>query len=667
MFEKVLVANRGEIAVRIMRTCRALGIATVAVYSDADRDALHVRQADEAVRIGPARAAESYLCLPSIIDAARRTGVGALQPGYGFLAENPTQAEACEAAGITFIGPPAAAMRVMGDKEAARRLATELGVPVLPGLAVASEDDESLLDRAGELGFPLMVKAVGGGGGRGMRLVRSPDALLEALAAARREAGAAFGDERLLLERAVLGGRHVEVQVLVDTSGQAVHLGERDCSIQRRHQKVIEESPSPAVTPKLRKRMSAAALEVARAAGYVNAGTVEFLLDGDGQWYFLEMNTRLQVEHGVTELVTGLDLVECQLRIAGGEPLPITQDDIHLSGHAIECRIYAEDPARGYLPSGGRVTYFRPPEGAGIRNDIGVEAGVDVPIEYDPLLAKLLVHAPSREGALERCARALDAYAIDGVATNLGLLQAVIGHLGFAAGTADLDTLEGMAAAEFVPRLPPEVLLAAAASDLARPGESRALDAWEALGAWRVDGRRPLEYTYHGRTFAVEAVRLISRTDGWRAKIGDNEHTFAVSRVAADELLVSEAGTERRWTVARDGAHLIVESEGRRYVLGRPGRSSSGISLSAAAGLSGTLRAPMPGVVVRVLVAEGDRVVARQPLVLLEAMKMEHILESSVDGVVTKIACRAGQKVAEGDVLIELESGGAGWNGSPAP
>jgi acetyl-CoA carboxylase biotin carboxylase subunit len=655
MFRKLLIANRGEIAVRIMRTCREMGIATVAAYSDADRDALHVRRADEAVRIGPAPPAQSYLCLEAVVEAARRTGAEALHPGYGFLAENPELPEMCLAAGIAFVGPPASAIRLMADKAAARELAASLGVPVLPGAAITSHDDAAARELAAGIGFPLIVKALAGGGGRGMRFVLAPEQLPGALGSARREAHAAFGDERLLLERAVTGGRHIEVQVLFDALGCAVHLGERDCSVQRRYQKIIEESPSPAVSPELRERLVAAALAIARAARYVNAGTVEFLVDRAGEFYFLEMNTRLQVEHGVTELATGLDLVELQLRIAAGEPLPVKQHDIRFSGHAIECRIYAEDPARGYLPSSGRITYMLPPEGAGIRNDAGVEAGSAVSTEYDPLLAKLLVHAASREEALERCTRALDAYAIEGVKTNLGLLRAVVAGRAFAAGNADLTTLGQMPPEQFAPRLPDEILLAAAAFDVDRQPAERDGDAWDHLGPWRIDGKRPLEYTYHGGSFALQLQRQVGAANAWRATIDDEHHNFVAAVTARGRVVLRERGTERRWQVVMDGSHLIVESPGHRYVLGRPDLVATGASPAGSAGVSSVVRAPMPGIVTRILVAQGGQVAARQPLLVLEAMKMEHIIESSMDGVVTTIACRAGQKVGEGDVLIELE------------
>ena len=422
MFGRVLIANRGEIAVRIMRTCRALGIRTVAVFSDVDRDALHVRSADAAVHIGLASARESYLNAVAILEAARRSGADAIHPGYGFLSESPDFAQACSAAGVTFIGPPPQAMRLLADKTAARRLAEELRVPVLPGIHEDAADDDALAAKAAQIGFPLMVKAVAGGGGRGMRLVAAEEALPDALASARREALAAFGDERLLLERAVVGGRHIEVQVLADRMGNAIHLAERDCSIQRRYQKVIEESPSPAVTPELRTRLTEAALRLAQAAGYENAGTVEFLVDREGGFSFLEMNARLQVEHGVSELVTGLDLVALQLAIAAGDPLDLRQEDVRFQGHAIECRVYAEDPTRGYAPSPGRLSIFEPPSGEGVRNDTGVEAGSVVPSNYEPLLAKLLVHGPTRAEAVERARAAAAAYVVEGVHSNLGLL-----------------------------------------------------------------------------------------------------------------------------------------------------------------------------------------------------------------------------------------------------
>ncbi len=649
MFEKVLVANRGEIAVRVMRTCDRLGIATVAVYSDADRGSVHVRRAGEAVRVGPARPSESYLKIEAIIEAARSVGADAIHPGYGFLSENPALAEACAAAGIAFVGPTPAAMRLLGDKAAARRLAQEHGVPVLPGVDAGEGDDARLVDAAASVGFPLMVKAAGGGGGRGMRLVASPDELPDALASARREATAAFGDGRLIVERAVVGGRHVEVQVLADAHGNAIHLGERDCSVQRRHQKVIEETPAPRLDDDARAQMCEAALTVARAAGYTNAGTVEFLLDHDGAFYFLEVNTRLQVEHPVTEMVTGLDLVELQLRVAAGDPLPLTQADVRRSGWAIECRIAAEDPARGYLPSSGRITYLRAPGGEGVRVDSGVETGSRVPPEYDSLVAKLIVHADTRDEALRRAGRALAGMAVEGVQTNLALLEAVVASPAFADGRHDLALLESMPRAAFVAQLPDDALLAAAAADVM---PRTAADPWQALGAWRASGPARLAYVHHGREFELD----VERAGRWRALVDGRQLPFDAER-AGDAIVVRVGSDETSWSVGRNGPHLILASGDREYVLTQSAPATSGAHAGAAAHRTGEVRAPMPGVVVRVLVAEGDAVAGRQPLVVLEAMKIEHVVESTADGLVRAVRCEPGQRVAEGDILIEIESG----------
>jgi len=665
MFSKVLIANRGEIALRVMRTCARMGIRSAAVYSDADRGALHARRADEAVRIGPARASASYLDVAAVIDAARRVGADAVHPGYGFLSENPALPDACAAAGIAFVGPPAGAMRLLGDKTAARRLAAAHGVPVAPGFDVDPAADGAAADAAKAVGYPLLVKAAAGGGGRGMRLVASPDALPEALASARREAAAAFGDDRLFVERAIVGARHVEVQVLADAHGHAVHLGERDCSVQRRHQKVVEESPAPGISASLRAELGAAALAVVRAAGYVNAGTVEFLVDREGRFYFLEVNTRLQVEHPVTEMVCGLDLVELQLRIAAGEPLPFAQEDVRTSGHAIECRICAEDPERGYVPSSGRITCFMPPAGEGVRVDSGVDSGSLVPPEYDSLLAKLIVHAPSRNEAIETCRRALAAFAVEGVKTNLGLLEAVVSHPAFVAGTHDLALLESMPPETFAPALPDDALLAAVARDVGPFEALRGDDPWQALGAWRAGGLVRLEYVYQGRRVAADAERVAGRRDGWRVASGGRTHTIEIGAGPSGEVVVRTDGAETAWRVQGGAGRLILDSGGRRYVLARPAPSTAGVLSSAGTRHTGEMRAPMPGVVVRVLVAEGDHVVARQPLVLLEAMKIEHIIHSNADGVVRRLRCSQGQRVAEGEILVEVDSGAEVGDAAP--
>jgi acetyl-CoA carboxylase biotin carboxylase subunit len=440
--KKLLVANRGEIAVRVIRACREQGIATVAVFSEADREALHVQLADEAAPIGPAPATESYLVIDRLVAAARATGADSVHPGYGFLAENARFAEACVEAGLTFVGPPPAAIRAMGDKTAARRIAREMNVPMVPGTLEPIGADAEAAARAAEIGYPVMLKAAMGGGGKGMRLVRRESELADALRAARSEAGAAFGDTSVYLERAVLEPRHVEIQVLADGHGTVLHLGERECSIQRRHQKLVEEAPAPCVDGELRARMGEAACRVARAAGYVNAGTVEFLVDAERKFYFLEMNTRLQVEHPVTEMVTGIDVVREQLRIAAGEPLGYTQADVTWRGWAIECRINAEDPFGGWLPSPGTITTFRPAGGPWVRDDSAAYPGYTVPRWYDTLLAKLIVWGADRDAAVDRMLRALAEYMVGGVRTTIPVLARIVAHPDFRAGRLSTAFLE---------------------------------------------------------------------------------------------------------------------------------------------------------------------------------------------------------------------------------
>jgi acetyl-CoA carboxylase, biotin carboxylase subunit len=447
-FGKVLIANRGEIAVRVIRACRELGVKTVAVFSEADRESLHVLLADEAVPIGPSPAAESYLVVEKLIAAARATGAEAVHPGYGFLAENATFAQACVDAGLTFIGPPPAAIRAMGDKMAARRVAIKMGVPVVPGTEQPVSDDAEAARVAERVGYPVMLKAAMGGGGKGMRLVRAAADLAGALRAARSEAGAAFGDQAVYIERSVEEPRHIEIQVLADAHGGVVHLGERECSIQRRHQKLVEESPSPFVTPEMRRRMGEAACRVAAAVGYVNAGTVEFLVDRERNFYFLEMNTRLQVEHPVTELVTGRDLVKDQLRIAAGEKLGFGQDDVALHGWAIECRVNAEDPFAAFIPSPGKVVGLRAPGGPWVRDDTGVYAGCTIPRFYDTLMAKLIVWGPDREAAIARMTRALGEYEVAGVQTTIPILRRIVAHPDFAAGRLSTGFMERLLATD---------------------------------------------------------------------------------------------------------------------------------------------------------------------------------------------------------------------------
>ena len=437
-FKKILIANRGEIAVRVMRACRELGVSTVAVYSEADRAALHVRYADEAYFIGPSPSRDSYLKIETILDVAKRSGAEAIHPGYGFLSENAAFAKACKDAGVVFIGPPAEAITLMGEKTSARRVAVDAGVPVVPGALHPLADNEAILKEAKRIGFPLMLKAAAGGGGKGLRLVHEPADLEAAVLRARSEAKSAFNDDSLYIERAILKPRHIEIQVLADTHGNAVHLFERECSIQRRHQKIIEESPSPFVTPELRERMGALAVALVKKVGYVNAGTLEFLVDENREPYFLEMNTRLQVEHPITEMVTGIDLVKMQIRIAQGEALPFAQKDLTQRGHAIECRVCAEDPDANFIPNPGKIETLRAPGGPGVRDDSGVYEGFEVPMFYDPLVSKLVVHAESREAAISRMLRAVSEYRITGIKTTLPLFDRALRHPKFIEG--DFDT-----------------------------------------------------------------------------------------------------------------------------------------------------------------------------------------------------------------------------------
>lgn len=493
MFEKILIANRGEIALRIMCTCREMGIASVAVYSDADARALHVLRADEAVHIGPAEPSESYLNIARILDAARCSGADAVHPGYGFLSENADFAEGCAEAGLVFIGPPAKVIRTLGDKIAARRIMLESGVPVIPGMTEKDGDPAAWADHARRVGYPVLVKAAAGGGGKGMRVVDDPAGLAAACAAASREAAAAFGSGAVYLEKLLPRSRHVEFQILADAQGHAIHLLERECSIQRRHQKIIEETPSPALSPELREAMGRAAVAAARAAGYVNAGTVEFILDAQGRFYFLEVNTRLQVEHPITEMITGLDLVRCQIEIAAGRPLSLAQADVIGRGHAIECRIYAEDPACGFLPSPGLIAFLQEPSGPGIRNDCGVYSGTEVPVAYDPIISKLVAHGATREQAVARMIRALQSYAVLGVKTNIGFLLDVLASRPFREGRTFTDFI----ATHFTDWAPDaggqELAAIAYVADAmsARPrpaagqGPAGHPTPWQTLGSWR--------------------------------------------------------------------------------------------------------------------------------------------------------------------------------------
>ena len=638
MFARVLVANRGEIALRVLRTLHALGVEGVAVYSDADADAPHVRAADRAVRLGPAPAAESYLAIERVVAAALETGCEAVHPGYGFLSERPEFARACTDAGLTFIGPSAEAMALLGDKAAAKQAAADAGVPVVPGLHGDSLGDAEIADWARSQALPLLVKAVAGGGGKGMRMVRTQDELPEALRAARSEARASFGDDRLLVERWIERPRHIEVQVLADQHGSVLHLGERECSLQRRHQKVIEEAPSPVVGPELRERLGDAAVELARGCAYTNAGTVEFIAPADdpSQFFFLEMNARLQVEHPVTEAITGLDLVELQLRVAAGEPLPLSQDQLELRGHSIEARIYAEDPRAGFLPSSGRIVAWRPPAGA--RLDSGVEEGSEVTSHYDPLLAKLIVHAPDREAALGRLGAALREFSVAGPATNIAYLRALTVDDDVRAGRLDtglLERLGGELGPEPDPALPALALVALI-------GEPESDDPWDARDGWRPGGRAWARARLSGDGSDLQAA-VRPDGEGWFEADGVR------ARLEGERLRVEANGVMREVGVHRDGTAVWLVDDGV------PSRWALAGDAPERRALPGSLEAPMPGTVLDVRAAEGAQVAEGDVLLVLESMKMELAIASPFDGVVGDVSVRAGDRVARGQELAAVE------------
>jgi len=643
MFSSVLVANRGEIAVRVIRTLRRLGIRAVAICSEADAEAPHVRLADSAITIGPAPAAESYLRAEAILEAALKSGSQAIHPGYGFLAERAEFARMCADAGMAFIGPPPAAMELVADKISAKLTAARAGVAVVPGLERPQLGDEEILAWAQEdpARLPLMVKAASGGGGRGMRIVRTLDELPGALAAARREALAHFGDGALLAERFVDRARHIEVQLLVDAHGAAVHLGERECSLQRRRQKLVEESPSPAIDDRLRARLGSAAVAVAQAAGYEGAGTCEFLVSADGGFCFLELNARLQVEHPVTELVCGLDLVEAQLRIAAGEPLWFGQQDVVRSGHAIEARVCAEDAEHAFMPDAGRIVAYREPAGPGIRVDSGVETGSEVSAHYDSLLAKIIAHAPTREQAIECLDNALGQLVILGPTTNTRFLRRLLADPDVRAGTLDTELVERLAP---VASDPAANAAAATAAALARTLELQSRragdDPWDTLVGWRAHGNAPLRW------------RLQPVRDGEAVEIAISPGDARAELLADGTLAVTVDGTRRTWAHAREGDVTHVGIDGAAWTFreeapqlrGRAGRAG------------GTLEAPMPGSVLHVGVAAGDRVSQGDVLVVLESMKMELQVVAPERGTVEQIAVAAGDRVARGQLLVALKA-----------
>jgi 3-methylcrotonyl-CoA carboxylase alpha subunit len=642
-FDSLLIANRGEIAVRLIGTCRELGIESIAVYSEADERAMHRRLADVAYPIGPAPAQESYLDVGRLVEAIERSGAEAVHPGYGFLSESAGFARAVEAAGAVWVGPPPEAMEAVGYKVRAKELARRADVPTIPGYDGQDEGEERLAEEARRIGFPVLVKASAGGGGRGMRAVTHEDEFIEAVRGARREAEAAFGDGSVFLEKLVEEPRHVEVQVIGDEQGHVLHLFERECSIQRRHQKVVEEAPSPALDSALRESICEAAVRFAREAGYTNAGTVEFLLDGD-DFYFLEMNARLQVEHPVTELVTGLDLVHLQLGVAAGEPLPLAQDDVTLRGSAIEMRIYAEDDAG--MPSGGLLETFSVPEGAGIRNDAGFEAGDEVPLNYDAMLAKLIVSAPDRRAAVRRLRRALTDYVILGPSSNLPLLGRIAAHPAFERGETTTRFLEEYhltkpPPAEPVPR--EALILASAAEIFSMPTSPDPF----AAGPWRLLGATTLQY----RDQRVEVERVGSAR--LRITVEDDESLVEVLHYGDDRLRALVDGEPVEAGIVASTDEILVSLRGDTHSLRKPPPPTvdeAGAGAEAAASLT----APMPGTVVKVLVEEGQEVEEGQLLLVLEAMKMEQPVSAPHAGVVQSLPFEEGSLVPGGAVLVEV-------------
>jgi 3-methylcrotonyl-CoA carboxylase alpha subunit len=654
MIRKLLIANRGEIACRVARTAKRLGIATVAVYSDADRNALHVRSCDEAVHIGGAAARESYLNMERILAAARHTGADAIHPGYGFLSENAAFAEACQQAGIVFVGPQAASIRAMGSKSEAKALMERAGVPLVPGYHGADQQDELLVREAARIGYPVLIKASAGGGGKGMRIVHSPDDFLAQLAACRREAAASFGDERVLIEKYLIRPRHIEFQVFGDTHGQCVHLWERDCSVQRRHQKVLEEAPAPGMTHAVRARMGHAAVAAAQAVDYVGAGTIEFIVAADGAFYFMEMNTRLQVEHPVTEMITGFDLVEWQLRVAAGEPLPVQQADITAQGHAIEARVYAEDAARGFLPSIGHVLHLAAPDGLPhVRVDTGVAAGDEITPYYDPMIAKLIVWGADRAQALARMSDALQRYQVVGVTSNLDFLARLVATRSFAQPELDTSLIEREAAALFAPTNKPSPRLATCAALLEAHLQDAALAAADATQTWPTS---PWAQTSAWR-MNLPASRRVTLESGAHmcvVELGEVQqrqvtatHSPAACTVRAElgGELVEGFGVRD----AQDRWHVFSGTE--RGIFARP--SPTGLESEAADGAA-HLRAPMPGRVIRVCVSADDVVAKGTPLIVVEAMKMEHTLVAPADGRVLAVHFATGDTVKEGADLIEF-------------
>ncbi|MBJ7291016.1 acetyl/propionyl/methylcrotonyl-CoA carboxylase subunit alpha [Williamsia sp.] len=658
--DSVLVANRGEIAVRVIRTLRDMGIRSIAVFSEADADAPHVHAADDAILIGPAPARESYLKIDAIIAAATRTGADAIHPGYGFLSENADFASACDKAGIVFIGPTPDAMTVMGDKITAKNTVSGHGVPVVPGIARPGLTDDELIDAAGDIGYPVLVKPSAGGGGKGMRVVHQPSDLAAALVSARREAASSFGDDTLFLERFVLRPRHIEVQVLADTHGGVIHLGERECSLQRRHQKVIEEAPSPLLDETTRARIGAAACDTARSVGYRGAGTVEFIVSADrpDEFFFMEMNTRLQVEHPVTEMVTGIDLVQWQIRVARGEVLDIAQDDVTLTGHAIEARVYAEDPAHGFIPTGGTVLSLDEPTGTGVRVDSGIATGSVVGSNYDPMLSKVIAHGPDRATAVARLDRALEHTALLGVGTNIDFLRFLLSDKDVRNGDLDTGLLDRLVETYAATTAPDDAVIAAAVHEWSRPW-SDADDLWSVPSGWRPGGvTAPTTIRLRADTGSPTpdqdtafVVALRGTPSAATASVDDAEPVDVSATLTDDGADLTVSGRRRHYRVVSDDEIIWVHRPGGVWRFAR--HTGPGTTGAADASADTDIRSPMPGSVIAVGADDGAAVTAGTVVLVVEAMKMEHSLTASVDGTV-ELLVGAGDQVGVGDVLARI-------------
>ncbi|QWG15627.1 acetyl-CoA carboxylase biotin carboxylase subunit [Bradyrhizobium sediminis] len=650
-FHKILIANRGEISLRIMRTARRLGYGVVAVYSDADREALHVREADQAICIGEALPAQSYLRIEAIIAAAKASGADAIHPGYGFLAENEEFAQACRDAGLVFIGPSPEAIKAIGNKAGAKDIMRAAGVPCVPGYQGVDQSDGAMFAEAERIGFPVMIKAVAGGGGRGMRLVTDAAMFLDTLRSARSEAQGAFGDPTVILERAIADPRHIEIQVFGDRHGNAIHLGERDCSVQRRHQKLIEEAPSPAVTPDLRARMGAVAVAAIKSIGYEGAGTLEFLLDKSGEFYFMEMNTRLQVEHPVTEAITGLDLVELQLRVAGGEPLGLKQEDIRFSGHAIEVRLCSEDAGHDFMPQSGRMALWQMPQG--IRVEHALQSGSEIPPFYDSMIAKLISHGESRDEARGKLICGLEQVAAFGVTTNQGFLIDCLRHPAFAGGEATTAFIgehrDELLAGTKDPSS--EATLAALLLYVTAPDAPPWRKGRTLATAFPLPVRLELD---HGN-YDLEVVR--ERDGGYVASLGGSAHRFEIDDLGGDTIRFRSNGVMETAKFLRNDDRLYFLHRGttiavRDLTLAAP-------ATAAATGGDGKVRAAMNGRVVAVLVKPGDKVAAGQPVMTLEAMKMEHVHTAGIAGTISAIDVAEGEQVTTGKIVVEIEAAAA--------